>query len=301
MVIDKDLYPFTGRVLDLDRLRYHYLDEGLTDRDEAVVMVHGNPTWSFYYRELVKALRGEHRVVVPDHIGCGLSDKPGKKAYDYTLARRVADLGVLITHLGLKQVTLVVHDWGGMIGTAWAAQHPDRVKRLVILNTAAFHLPGGKTFPGSLRLARLPGLGAFMVRGFNAFCRAANRLCVTRKPLAPAVARAYLAPYDSWAHRVAVHQFVVDIPLQPGDPAYDVVTTTQERLPALRDVEMLICWGMRDFVFDHHFLSEWEKHFPQAQVHRFEDCGHYILEDASEEVITLVQTFLRRSAVEAAS
>ena len=146
----KKNYPFTGRYLDLDGLRYHYLDEG---EGPLVVMVHGNPSWSFYYRNLVLALRDRFRCIVPDHIGCGFSDKPGDERYDYTLAQRVADLERLLEHVGgSEKVTLVLHDWGGMIGMAWAARHPERIARLVILNTAAFHLPAEKKFPPALRI-----------------------------------------------------------------------------------------------------------------------------------------------------
>src|SRR5262249_61254450 len=120
------------------------LDEGTGD---PVVMVHGNPTWSFYFRDLVKSLRGTHRVVVPDHVGCGLSDKPDDARYAYTLRRRVDDLERLLDHLGLRdRLTLVLHDWGGMIGMAYASRYPERIRRLVILNTAAFLLPAGESF-----------------------------------------------------------------------------------------------------------------------------------------------------------
>ncbi|WP_279384383.1 alpha/beta fold hydrolase [Geotalea toluenoxydans] len=119
-------YPFTGNYLDLNGLAYHYLDEGSGD---PVVMVHGNPSWSFYYRNLVLALRDRYRCIVPDHMGCGFSDKPDDDRYDYTLPRRVDDLERLLDHLQLsKNVTLVVHDWGGMIGMAYAVRHPERIK-----------------------------------------------------------------------------------------------------------------------------------------------------------------------------
>lgn len=286
-----DLYPFDGKYLDLDGIRYHYLDEG---EGEPVVMVHGNPSWSFYYRELVKSLSGRYRVIVPDHIGCGLSDKPDDSKYPYTLARRVEDLTTLLDELGLEKVNLVVHDWGGMIGFAWATRHPDQVSRLTVLNTAAFHLPAGKAFPGTLALARVPGLGALLVRGASAFSRGANRMCVTRRPMPAAVAQGYLAPYDSWKNRVAVHRFVQDIPLSPGDPSYEVVSETQDHLTSLSAIPMMICWGMKDFVFDHRFLDEWVRRFPDADVHRFEDCGHYVLEDATDEIVSLVDEFLGR-------
>jgi haloalkane dehalogenase len=286
--IPHHLYPFEGRYLDLSGHRYHYLDEG---SGSAVVAVHGNPTWSFYYRELVKALRGEHRVVVPDHIGCGLSDKPVDGDYEYSLSSRVDDFSALMAHLDLNDMTLVVHDWGGMIGLAWAVRNPERIRRLVILNTAAFHLPKSKSFPWQLWFVRDTPLGPLMVRGFNAFSRGAAHLACTRKVLSKEVRDAYCAPYDSWADRVATLRFVQDIPLRPKDRGFDIVSETHQGLSVFSEVPVMMCWGDKDFVFDHHFLEEWRRIFPQAEVHRFPDCGHYILEDASEEIIPLIRRF----------
>ncbi len=290
VTIPKELYPFEGRVLDLDGLRYHYLDEG---SGEVVVAVHGNPTWSFYYRNLVADLRGEFRVVVPDHIGCGLSDKPGDEDYPYTLERRIEDFGRLMDELGLDEINLVVHDWGGMIGLAWAVRHAERVKRLVLLNTAAFHLPKTKPFPWQLGLVRNTPFGSLMVRGLNAFSRGASHVACTRKKLSKEVRDAYCAPYGNWTDRIATLRFVQDIPLKPGDPGYDVVSDTAARLDVFRDKPVLICWGDKDFVFDRHFLAEWRQIYPNAEVHQFPDCGHYILEDASEEIIPLVKRFIQ--------
>ncbi len=291
---DPALYPFTGHFFDTgDGVRMHYLDEG---QGLPIVMVHGNPTWSFYYRDPVRRLAGHYRCIVPDHVGCGLSDKPPADKYPYSLDRRIADLTALLDHLKLdRDVTLMVHDWGGMIGTAWGTRFPDRVKRLVILNTAAFHLPPGKRLPLSLWMGRNTPLGPPLIRGLNLFCRAAARWCVVRRPLPPAVRRMYLAPYDSWAHRVAVSRFVQTIPLKLTDPGYDIVSETEQQLPLLRDRPMLICWGMRDFVFDGDFLAEWERRFPGAEVHRYEDAGHYALEDAGEEIGLRATEFLERT------
>jgi haloalkane dehalogenase len=292
--IDRALYPFASHFLDVgDGVRLHYLDEG---HGPPVVMLHGNPTWSFYYRNLVSALRDRYRCVVPDHVGCGLSDKPPDGRYPYSLERRVADLTALLDRLRLdRDVTLILHDWGGMIGTAWATRFPERVKRLVVLNTAAFHMPKSKRLPLSLWVGRNTVLGALLIRGLNLFCRAAARWCVTRRPLPPAVRRMYLAPYDSWAHRVAVLRFVQTIPLRPVDPGYDIVTATERRLSLLRDRPVLVCWGMRDFVFDADFLAAWEEHFPDAKVHRYADAGHYVLEDADEEIGLRVEEFLAQT------
>ena len=288
-IVPEHLYPFENHWLEFDELRLHYLDEG---SGEAVVAVHGNPTWSFYYRDLVRDLRDEYRVIVPDHMGCGLSDKPGDDAYEYTLNRRIGDFSRLMDDLGLDDINLVVHDWGGMIGLGWAARNPERIKRLVILNTAAFHLPKSKGFPWQLWMVRDTPLGPLMVRGFNAFARGATRAACTRKSLSKEVRDAYCAPYDSWADRIATLRFVQDIPLGPGDPGYDIVSDTAARLEVFRERPVLVCWGDKDFVFDHHFLAEWQRILPNADVHRFGDCGHYILEDASEEIIPLIRSFL---------
>ena len=287
--IPRHLYPFDRHWLVLDGLRYHYLDEG---SGEPVVAVHGNPTWSFYYRNLVAALRDDYRVVVPDHMGCGFSDKPGDDEYEYSLEQRIDDFSSLMDDLALDDINLVVHDWGGMIGFAWAVRNPSRVKRLVILNTAAFHLPKSKPFPWQLWMVRDTPFGSLMVRGLNAFSRGASHVACTRKKLSKEVRDAYCAPYDSWNDRIATLRFVQDIPLKPGDRGYDIVTDTAARLDVFSDRPVMICWGEKDFVFDRHFLEEWERVYPHAEIHRFPDCGHYILEDASEEIIPLISKFL---------
>jgi len=289
-IVDEFVRAHPGRDLDLGGLRYHYLDEG---QGEPVVMLHGNPTWSFYYRRLVEALNGSARTIVPDHIGCGLSDKPDDSRYEYTLDRRARDLEVLLDHLGVDRgITLVLHDWGGMIGMAYAARHPSRIARLIILNTAAFHLPASKPFPWPLWVCRDTPLGAWLVRGRNAFCRGAARVGCRRRPMPRAIRDAYLAPYDSWDHRIAVHRFVQDIPLKPGDRSFDAVTRAQSHLGLFADVPILIAWGMKDFVFDRHFLAEWARRFPRAEVHRFPEAGHYVLEDEGDRIIPLVRAFL---------
>jgi haloalkane dehalogenase len=287
--------PMAPHYLDLaGGVRCHYVDEG---QGEPVVLLHGNPTWSFYFRDLIRGLRDEYRLVAPDHVGCGLSDKPGDAVYEYTLARRGSDLEALLEHLGLREdLTLVLHDWGGMIGMAYASRHPERVKRLVVLNTAAFRLPPGKPLPWSLWLCRNTPLGPLLVRGLNAFSRAAVRWCSAR-PLPPEVRAAYLAPYDSWENRIAVLRFVQDIPLRPGDRSYELVRSAEEGLGRLRGVPMLICWGERDFVFDRHFLAEWQQRFPGAEVHPFPEAGHFVLEDVGPQVLALVRDFLKRHPV----
>jgi haloalkane dehalogenase len=262
-------------------------------------MVHGNPTWSFFFRDLIAGLRDRWRVIAPDHIGCGHSDKPGDDRYAYTLQSRIDDLDALLEHLGLREnITLVLHDWGGMIGIAWAARHPERVRRLVVLNTAAFLPPAGKKLPWQLWLVRNTPLGPLLVRGLGAFSWGLVRFCSV-KPLPGAVRAGYLAPHRSWRERIAVLRFVQDIPLKPGDRAYELVRCVAEGLPRFRGVPMLICWGERDFVFDRSFLAGWQERFPHAEVHSFADAGHLVLEDAGERILPLIREFLDRHPLQA--
>jgi haloalkane dehalogenase len=284
-------YPFTRHSLDVGGAQMHYLDEGPREA-EPILMLHGNPTWSFFYRRVVTALSPDYRCIVPDHVGMGLSETPGEDRYRYTLTRRVDDVERLVDHLGIaKGLTLLLHDWGGMIGMAWARRRPSAVRRLALLNTAAFPLPGDAKLPWQLVFSRTAP-GALAIRGFNAFSRYAVRRCVTRKPLSPEVAAAYLAPYRSWHDRLPVLRFVEDIPLSPADGSYGEVEATAGALKHFADRPVVIFWGMKDFVFDGRFLRRWLEHFPGAEVHRYEDSGHYILEERSEEIIPLLRDFL---------
>ncbi|MGL6094823.1 MAG: alpha/beta fold hydrolase, partial [Fimbriiglobus sp.] len=214
---------------------------------------------------------------------------------DYSLKSRVDDVEALLEHLGVRdRITLVVQDWGGMIGMAFAARHPERIKRIVAINTGAFPLPASKPFPWSLWLGWGTHAGAWMILHLNTFCRAAARRCVTRKPLPPAVRAMYLKPYDSPEHRVAVLKFVQTIPLRPADPGWDIVSDTAASLHKFAGVPTLLLWGLRDFVFDKHFLAEWKRYFPHAEAHEWPDCGHYLLEDAGDECILRIKDFLSR-------
>jgi haloalkane dehalogenase len=285
------LYPFSSHFLETRGLRLHYLDEGPRD-GPPVLMLHGNPTWSFYYRNLVLALRGQYRCIVPDHIGCGLSDKPGDESYDYRLRSRIEDLDTLLGTLDLRQpLTLVGHDWGGMIGFAWAVRNPDRIARCVVLNTAAFPMPKSKKMPPALSLVRDTALGALLVQRFNAFAGIASRVAF-RKPVSREVRKAYTMPYDTPANRIATLRFVQDIPLRAGDPGFDILLDTAEHLHLLADKPCLIAWGEKDFVFDAPFLEKWLDYFPQAVVHRLPDCGHYVLEDGGPVLIETIANFI---------
>ena len=285
-------YPFTPKRFEVrPGLSMSYLDEGPRD-GEVVVMLHGNPSWSYYWRNLVSGLSDRYRCIVPDHIGMGLSDKPDDRDYDYTLQSRVDDVAALLDNLGINgPVTLAVHDWGGMIGFGWALTRATQVQRLVITNTAAFPLPAAKKMPWQLSLGRDSKFGGFLIRAFNAFSSGASYQGVETKMPAD-VRRAYVSPYDTWANRISTLRFMQDIPLHPGDKAWALVEAAGQRLPQFADRPTFIGWGLKDFVFDKHFLAGFRQALPNAQVTAFEDAGHYVLEDKQAELVPAIRKFL---------
>ncbi|MGI6657117.1 MAG: alpha/beta fold hydrolase [Desulfobulbus sp.] len=279
-------YPYQPHFFTTGGHRLAYLDEG---EGPAVVLVHGNPSWSYLYRNLVARLRGTYRCIVPDHLGCGNSDKPQDATY--SLAVHIDNLEALLDHLGLSRCVLVVHDWGGAIGLGWAVRHPERVAGVVALNTAAFR---SSRMPRRIGLCRLPILGPLVVRGLNGFAGASVFMAVARR-MRPEVARGFLAPYNSWQNRIALLRFVQDIPMTPDHPSWPTLVAVEEGLARLAEHPLLLCWGGRDFCFNEAFYQEWQRRFPRAEAHWFADAGHYVLEDALEEAEPLISGFLERT------
>jgi haloalkane dehalogenase len=286
----RDLYPFESHFIELDSYRLHYVDEG---QGETLLMLHGNPTWSFYYRNLIKGLRSQFRCVVPDHMGCGLSDKP--QEYNYTLSQHIDNLAALIDHLNLDKITLVMHDWGGSIGMGFAVRHPDKVKRLVIFNTAAFL---SDRIPFIINLCRNPIIGPLAILQLNLFAKL-GASWASKQPgrMRGKVRKGYLAPYNSAENRIANLRFVQDIPMTPDIPSYPVVEHIESQLGYFRDRPVMIIWGMQDFCFTEHFLDRWRQYFPNAEVHEVKDAGHYVVEDADEQIIPWMIRFLKNHPI----
>lgn len=280
----REEYPFDSHFHTLEGgQRMHYLDEG---HGEPFLMVHGNPTWSFFYRHWVAHLRGNFRCLVPDHVGCGLSEKP--QDYPYTLQQHIDNLESLVEKLNPEPLNLVVHDWGGAIGLGYAVRHPERIRRLIILNTAAFPFP---KIPLRIAACRWPVVGEPAVRAGNLFVRAAMHM-TTVEPLT-AVARAGFGhPYRSWSDRVAVYNFVRDIPMDPGHRSWSTLHGISAGLNKLADKPAKIIWGMQDWCFHQGILKAWPRYLPQAQVHRIEDAGHYLLEDCGAEIFERVDEWI---------
>ena len=268
-----------------------YIDEG-PRVDEAVLLLHGNPTWSFYYRDLVRSLvADEWRCVAPDHIGMGLSDKP--RDCPYRLATHIENLAALVNYLDLRRVHLIVHDWGGPIGFGWAVQNPKKIGRIVILNTAAFPSP---RIPLRINLCRTPLLGEWWIRGVNGFARPATRMAMHRRPMSADAKRGYLFPYGSWASRIGIARFVADIPMRKDHPSWATLEEIEGQLPRFRQNQIMIGWGGADFCFNQSFFDRWREILPLAETVFLPDAGHYVLEDAREEIIPRITAFLAGSA-----
>ena len=286
----RDLYPFESRFLDLDSHRLHFVDEG---QGETLLMLHGNPTWSFYFRNLIKGLRSQFRCVVPDHMGCGLSDKP--QEYNYTLSQHIDNLAKLVDHLTLDNITLVVHDWGGAIGMGFAVRYPEKVKRIVFFNTGAFLTD---RIPFSINLCRNFIIGPIAILWFNLFAKL-GASWASKQPgrMKGKVREGYLAPYNSPENRIANLRFVQDIPMTPDVPSYPVVEHIESKLGYFRERPVMIVWGMQDFCFTEYFLDRWKQYFPNAEVHEVEDAGHYVVEDADERIIPWMIQFLKNHPI----
>jgi len=284
------LYPFRSNYIHFGEgaLRYHYLDEGPRDA-HPVVMFHGNPTWSFYYRNVIVGLRDKCRCIVPDHMGCGFSDKP--QDYPYILKQHIDNAESLLNELGIKEMSLIVHDWGGAIGMGVAARNPRRIRKLVILNTAAF---ASSRIPFRINICKIPVFGDIAIRGLNGFAGAAIYMAVNhRERMTRDIVAGLLYPYRSWYERVANLRFVQDIPMSPEHPTWQTLQNVEAGLQHFKSNPMLICWGMKDWCFNESFLETWIAKFPEAQVERYEDAGHYVLEDAHERIVPKIREFLK--------
>jgi pimeloyl-ACP methyl ester carboxylesterase len=284
------LYPFDSHSLQFGDRRLHYLDEGPQDAAQTLLFIHGNPTWSFHWRRLIQRFQEDYRCVAPDHLGCGLSDLQPRAL---TLSDHMANLGLLIQSLSLQRVTLVAQDWGGAIGLGALLAARERFERIILFNTGAFR---PWFIPWRIRVCRTPLLGRIAVQGANAFSRAALRMTLARtRRLPPAVEAGYLTPYGSWSRRAAVYQFVRDIPSSARHPTWQVLEGIERSLPQLAGMPQLLIWGERDWCFTTACLDRFLQDWPNAEVVRLPDVGHWVVEDAPEEAEQAIARFLTRT------
>lgn len=283
-------YPFRNNrenYLSIDSNHLHFVDEGKSK--QTVLMLHGNPSWSFMYRNLILELRENFRCVAPDHMGCGLSDKP--KNYNYTIDQHIQNLITLIDHLSLSNVHLIIHDWGGVIGLGAALKRPNLIKSLTILNTAAFPSEG---IPKRINICKNSKFGKFLVQGLNVFTRGAV-FCGTSKKMDKEIAKGYLFPYGNWHSRKVIYDFVQEIPDTPQHRNYKLIKSIDNSFKNLTNKPSLICWGNKDFCFTQTYLKKWAEKLPQSKILTLENAGHYLMEDSPGEVCEAIGAFLERN------
>ncbi|MBD0291052.1 MAG: alpha/beta fold hydrolase, partial [Thermoleophilia bacterium] len=272
-------WPYEPRWLFTDGVRIHYVDEGPRD-GEPVVLLHGNPTWAYVYRRFVGALAtAGYRAIAHDQLGFGRSDKPIREK-EFSVERHVRHFSALMDELELDAVTLVLQDWGGPVGLAWAVEHPHRVARLVLLNT----WPGGipkASFPLPFKLLFWPGTGALLAKGAHVFTRVfLFRGGTHPERLGENEKAAYLRPHPSWQSRSGVAAYPRLIPRSEAHTSYALGRRVEEGLDALAEKPILISWPDRDPAFGAETLEDWRRRFPDAEAHEVGDAGHYVQEDA---------------------
>ncbi len=280
--IDRNEYPFASHYFQTAAGKLHYVDEG---SGEPVVMLHGNPAWSFLYRNLIKHMRGQYRCIAPDHIGFGRSDKPFD--WGYLPEQHAQNLAALIDHLGLKDITLVVNDWGGPIGVQYAVTHPENVKRFVVLNTWAwpvkddFHFTSFSAFMGG-------PIGRWLIRARNFFAGTFMRAAFGDKSrLSKATHEQYLRALPTAESRKGCYVFPKQI---VASSAW--LAEIWGRISVLKDKPTLFVWGMKDVAFREKELLRWQGALPNSRTVRLPTVGHFVAEEAPEELRQAVSTFL---------
>lgn len=267
-------------------------DVGPENPRGTIVFVHGNPSSKFLFRSMIAAAKDHYRCIAPDHIGMGDSDKPDRDAFDFHFEQRVDDLEAFLQARNVTgPVSLVVHDWGGVIGLRFAQRHPEQVVRLVIMNTAAFPLLPGKKLPKEIALVRNTWIGGVLCKYANAFQRGAVWKGVV-KTLPSDVAKGYLSAHRNAHDCEAILRFVRDIPLKAGDRGMEQLQSLAAFLPKLSHLPIQLQWGLRDFVFDADYLAAFQAVFPRAQTHAYEQAGHWLTEDVPEVLVPRFIEFL---------
>ncbi len=279
-------WPFAPRFFEYDGVRLHYVDEG---SGEPIVLLHGNPTWGYLYRKFIPPLAQTNRCVVPDYMGFGKSGKPLDKPY--TLARHIENVTALLLHLELRNITLVVQDWGGPVGLGFAVDHPDRIKRLVILNTWAFRIPAGTQLAPLLELFRQPHVGEAMVQGLNLFVEGFLPAGIHHKERLNEIMPAYRTPFPDWNSRIGTLCFPRDIPVGDDHPSTPTMGHIQDNLGKL-SVPTIIIWGMQDPAIPPPLIAAWQTIYPHAEAHQIESASHFLQEDEPKQIVSLIQQFL---------
>ncbi len=283
-------FPWSPKSFQLKQGKMFYIDEG---QGEPLIFIHGNPTWSFIYRKFIAEFSQQYRTIAPDHLGFGRSEKPENA--DYSLDWHILNLTQFLSQLDLSSVTMILHDWGGPIGLGWATQNPEKIKRLILLNTWAFVSANQIELPEPLQSIKKSGLGEKLVIDHNVMVEKGilEGIC-RRDTLNPKIMESYRAPFKNPSDRQSILKLVREIPTDITDGAAITIKTIQNNLKKLR-LPCLIIWGEQDPVFPTEILTMWRLYFPQATCHILKNASHFLQEDCPEEIIKYIRSFLENN------
>lgn len=280
-------FPFEPRFVEVNGVKLHYVEEG---SGHPIVLFHGNPTWSYLYRNMIPPLAAAgFRAIAWDYMGFGRSDKPHDARY--VLQTHVDNSVAFVDALDLRDATFVMQDWGGPIGCGTAVARPDRVRALVIMNTWAWVLPEGAV-PPFLEQFRTRGLGELLQLAGNLFVESIPGGIFRKENISETMMDAYRAPFRDHTSRTAVLQFPRDIPFGENERSAKTMSAITESLRNL-DVPVLLLWGMEDRIFPPLFIEVWKDIFPKAETREVARAAHYLQEDAPEELAAAIAEFLR--------
>ena len=274
-------YPFKSHFLSLDIGKLHYIDEGQGD---PIIFVHGNPGWSFEFRNIIKELSKTNRCIAPDHIGFGLSDKP--YSYDYLPKQQADNFEKLLDSLNLKNITLVVNDWGGPIGLSYAIKHPEKIKKIIILNTWLWSVendPYYRKFSGMMG----GSIGRFMIKQFNIFGKMVVKKAVgDKKKLTKEIHKHYYKHLATPKDRKGCYVF----PKQIIASSSWLDSLWQQR-QKINSIPTTIIWGMKDVAFREQELNYWISNWNNPKIIKLDTIGHYPQEEAPEILIEELKNF----------
>lgn len=286
--LDRAAYPFEPHYFEVDGVRMHYVDEG---QGEPLLMLHGTPAWSFLYRDLIKALAPNYRCIAPDHLGFGLSDKPEQA--DYQPKDHARRLRALIEHLGLQDLTLIVHDFGGPIGLSYAVEQPGNIRSLVLFNTWMWSLQGEPVVELASRTSGGP-IGTFFFRQLNFEARVVFKaVWGDRSKLSARLHQQYIKPFPLPSDRQAM--WILAHELLYSSKWYEELWKQREQI---KDIPTLLLWGLKDPLFKKRHLARWQELFARAQAVTFPQAGHFVQEEERDKIGLIVSQFLKNQKPE---
>lgn len=282
--LDRDAYPFDTHCVELSAGSVHYVDEGPDDPAGTLLFCHGNPSWSFLYREPIAALREEYRCVAMDYLGFGLSEHPDD--FGYRPEDHAAVLTEFVDELGLEDLVLVVHDWGGPIGLSYALDHPDNVRALVVQNTVMWDAEGA--FASAFSWFWGGPIGRSLCTKYDAFTRVVMpALFADRSRFPPHVRTQYRMPHDDPESRTGTWVFPREI-----TRSQEWLASLWDRRGAIADTPALLVWGMKDRAYSRSDLRIFQALLRESETVELDDVGHYIAEEAGGRLTAAMADFL---------